>query len=75
MNRLGFVVSGVVLMFFGLLVLPGLLWPQEGWNVCDGLVTPDSVCSFSIYRFMATAGVFVLLGLYVVYLGLRKRSY
>jgi hypothetical protein len=74
MNRLGFVVTGVVLIFFGLLVLPGLLWPDGGWNTCDGLVTPESMCSFSIYRFMATAGVFLLLGLYVIWLGLRKRS-
>ncbi len=73
LNRLGFVIVGIALILFGALILPDLLWPYEGWNACDVILSTDVPCSFSWIRFLSSAGVFSLIGLYVISLALRRR--
>ena len=73
MGKLPFILLGAILFAIGFFVMPALLWPYEGLNVCEVLTTSGPTCSLSLVKLLDSAGPFTLAGLIVIWLGFSFR--
>ena len=68
------VVVGILVIVLVPLLLPGILWPYDGYEVCRGdLVTSGPTCQFSWGRFLGLVIPSLAVGAACVVGGLRLK--
>lgn len=72
MAKWGLVVVGVLVIILVPLLLPGILWPYDGLEVCRGdLVTSGSTCQFSWAKLLGVVAPGLVVGAACIVGGLR----
>ena len=67
------IIAGVLLIILVPMLLPGILWPSEGLEVCRGdLVTTGPICQFSFGRLLGVVLPGLLVGGACIVGGLRS---